>query len=32
MHLCIGGKICQYEDEIQPYIDVARSIYKELIR
>jgi hypothetical protein len=31
-HLCIGGSVCQFEDEVQPYIDVTRSIYKDLIR
>ena len=31
-HVCIGGSVCQFEDDLQPYIDVARSIYKDLIR
>ena len=31
-HLCIGGVVCQYEDSIQSYIDVTKSIYKELVR
>ena len=31
-HLCIGGQVCQFEDNVQPYIDVTRSIYKDLIR
>jgi len=30
--LAIGGEVCQYEDTIQPYIDVTKSIYKDLIR
>ena len=31
-HLCLGGQVCQFEDTLQPYIDVVRSIYKDLIR
>lgn len=31
-HICIGGPICQYEDEIQPYLDVVKSLYKDCIR
>ena len=31
-HVAIGGEVCQYEDIIQPYIDVTKSIYKDLIR
>lgn len=31
-HICIGGQVCQYEDNLQPYVDVTRSIYKDLIR
>lgn len=31
-HVAIGGEVCQYEDVIQPYIDVTKSIYKDLIR
>ncbi len=30
-HLSIGGHICQFEDTIQPYIEVTKSIYKDLI-
>ncbi|XP_022098020.1 uncharacterized protein C11orf70 homolog isoform X2 [Acanthaster planci] len=30
-HLCLGGEVCQYEDNIQSYLDTAKSIYKELI-
>lgn len=30
-HVAIGGEVCQYEDELQPYIDVTKSIYKDLI-
>lgn len=31
-HLCIGGQVCQFEDNVQPYVDVTKSIYKDLIR
>ena len=31
-HLCLGASVCQFEDNLQPYIDTAKSIYKELIR
>ena len=31
-HLCLGGAVCQYEDNVQPYLDTAKSLYKELIR
>lgn len=31
-HLVIGGPICQYEDTIQPYLDVTKSLYKDLIK
>ncbi|RNA22611.1 hypothetical protein BpHYR1_002553, partial [Brachionus plicatilis] len=30
-HFCLGGQVCQFEDNVQPYVDVARSVYKELI-
>lgn len=30
-HICIGGPVCQYEDEIQPYLDVVKSLYKDCI-
>lgn len=30
-HLVIGGSVCQYEDFISPYIDVTKSLYKDLI-
>ncbi|KAK3928309.1 Cilia- and flagella-associated protein 300 [Frankliniella fusca] len=29
--LVVGGKWCQYEDTITPYINTARSIYKYLV-
>ncbi|XP_049603423.1 cilia- and flagella-associated protein 300 isoform X2 [Syngnathus scovelli] len=30
-HLCLGGELNQYEDTIEPYINVTKKIYKELI-
>ena len=29
--LCLGGRLCQYEDEIAPYLDVTKKMYKDLI-
>jgi len=30
--LVLGGTLCQFEDILQPYLDVTKSIYKDLIR
>lgn len=30
-HLCLGGEWCQYEFTINPYLTVAKSIYKDII-
>ncbi|XP_043216135.1 cilia- and flagella-associated protein 300-like [Amphibalanus amphitrite] len=30
-HLALGGRWCQYEDNVQPYLDVTKLIYKELV-
>ncbi|XP_041352378.1 cilia- and flagella-associated protein 300-like [Gigantopelta aegis] len=30
-HFCLGGKVCQYEDSIDPYLDFTKQVYKELI-
>ncbi|XP_058804305.1 cilia- and flagella-associated protein 300-like [Phymastichus coffea] len=30
--LILGGALCQYEDELKPYLDVTKKIYKELVR
>ncbi|XP_012252701.2 cilia- and flagella-associated protein 300-like isoform X1 [Athalia rosae] len=30
--LVIGGKLCQYEDVLNPYIDVTKILYKDLVR
>jgi hypothetical protein len=29
--LCLGGKLCQYEDSITPYLDMTKRIYKDLV-
>ncbi|CAK8697817.1 unnamed protein product [Clavelina lepadiformis] len=31
MHVVIGGSLCQYEDTIQPYFDVTKSLYKDIV-
>ncbi|MBN3297947.1 CF300 protein, partial [Amia calva] len=30
-HFCLGGELCQYEDVIEPYIETARSVYKDMV-
>ncbi|ESP04752.1 hypothetical protein LOTGIDRAFT_229887 [Lottia gigantea] len=30
-HVCLGGQVCQYEDDIKPYLDMTKDIYKDLI-
>jgi len=30
--LVVGGQWCQYEDVVQPYLQTAVAIYKDLIR
>ncbi|XP_072156873.1 cilia- and flagella-associated protein 300 [Bemisia tabaci] len=30
-HLCLGGLWCQYEDSLQPYLDVTKCLYKNLL-
>ncbi|XP_001626154.2 cilia- and flagella-associated protein 300 [Nematostella vectensis] len=30
-HLCLGGQVCQYEDSVQPYMETARTLYKDLV-
>ncbi|XP_041868457.1 cilia- and flagella-associated protein 300 [Melanotaenia boesemani] len=30
-HLCLGGQVCQYEDNIDPYISTTKQMYKDLI-
>ena len=31
-HLCLGGAVCQYEDDIKPYMETTKLIYKDLVR
>lgn len=30
-HLCLGGQVCQYEDDINPYLETTKIIYKDLL-
>lgn len=30
--LCLGGRLCQFEDEIEPYLDCTKKLYKDLVR
>jgi cilia- and flagella-associated protein 300 len=30
-HVAIGGGVCQYEDEIEPYLEVVKGMYKDLV-
>jgi len=30
--LVLGGILCQFEDTLQPYLNITKSIYKDLIR
>lgn len=30
--LVLGGSLCQHEDELKPYLETTKKIYKELIR
>ncbi|KAL0107874.1 hypothetical protein PUN28_014859 [Cardiocondyla obscurior] len=30
--LVLGGILCQFEDVLQPYLDITKTIYKDLIR
>ncbi|KAJ3085960.1 hypothetical protein HK102_013648 [Quaeritorhiza haematococci] len=29
--LCLGGRICQFEDEVAPYLETTKKIYKDLV-
>ena len=31
-HLCLGGQVCQYEDMVDPYLNITKQMYKDLIR
>ncbi|BFZ00484.1 hypothetical protein BsWGS_03523 [Bradybaena similaris] len=30
-HMCLGGQLCQFEDNVNPYLDVTKAVYKDLI-
>ncbi len=30
-HLVIGGSLCQYEDNLGPYLEVTKALYKDLV-
>lgn len=30
--LCLGGKLCQYEDYVAAYLEATKLIYKDLVR
>ncbi|XP_028401795.1 cilia- and flagella-associated protein 300-like isoform X2 [Dendronephthya gigantea] len=30
-HLCFGGDVCQFEDNVNPYLDTSKAIYKDLV-
>ncbi|PAA57442.1 hypothetical protein BOX15_Mlig023179g2 [Macrostomum lignano] len=31
LHFAIGGRLCQFEDSIHPYLDIVKALYKDLI-
>lgn len=30
--LVLGGEYCQYEDDLQPYLDCTKKIYKDFVK
>jgi len=30
-HFCLGGSLCQYEDNIEAYLEVTKQIYKDVL-
>merc|ERR1712043_46744 len=30
-HVCLGGQYCQFEDTLDPYTDITKQLYKDLI-
>jgi cilia- and flagella-associated protein 300 len=30
--LCLGGRLCQFEDQLEPYLEVTKKCYKDLIK
>jgi len=31
VHLCVGGGLCQYENNVGPYLSVLRLLYRDLV-
>ncbi|KAL0281145.1 UNVERIFIED_CONTAM: hypothetical protein PYX00_002221 [Menopon gallinae] len=31
-HFVLGGKWCQFEDKVEPYLDMTKMLYKDLVR
>ncbi|KAI8893167.1 hypothetical protein BC833DRAFT_532110 [Globomyces pollinis-pini] len=29
--ICLGGRLCQYEDDLEPYLSITKKLYKDLI-
>ncbi|EGF83953.1 hypothetical protein BATDEDRAFT_84667 [Batrachochytrium dendrobatidis JAM81] len=29
--MCLGGRLCQYENDLEPYLQVTKKLYKDLI-
>ena len=30
-HLVVGGILCQYEDNLEPYLEITKILYKDLV-
>ncbi|XP_077197633.1 cilia- and flagella-associated protein 300 isoform X2 [Paroedura picta] len=30
-HLCLGGTLCQYEEDLGPYLETTKALYKDLV-
>lgn len=30
--ICLGGRVCQYEDSIHAYLETTKKLYKDLVR
>ncbi|KAL4220127.1 hypothetical protein ACF0H5_020538 [Mactra antiquata] len=30
-HICLGGQICQFEDILEPYLNMTKLLYKDLV-
>jgi len=29
--ICLGGSLCQWEDNLSPYVDMTKMLYKNLV-